>query len=305
MREAVVDSFEVEPLARVPDYDIATAMNLICRLKDSEPLAYPVYRFGERSDTLDYPMVLVVGDSYFWNIINPGIPKEVFGNEAYWYFGHLVYPDFYYKPTYVSDLDLKEEVEKQDVILLMTTERFLYKFDWKFIDNLYALYGVTSEYDKVFEYQSQILMNNEWVASIISKARLRNIPVEEMLYLDARYIYKEQEPVNYAVYYGISEQEELIRRDPEWMTLIEKKADEKNIGIDEMVRIDAEYMLSTSNPDAYEIYRQIEQNKNMLRGDSLRLEQINKAASYYRIEPEEMLYREAEKMLRTQSDLVP
>jgi hypothetical protein len=305
LRDVTIDSFQVEHSARTPDYDMAGAMNLMFRLKDREPLAYPVYRFGEKQAGMSFPMVLVVGDSYYWNIFNTGIPREVFGNEAFWYFGRLVYPDFYYQPTYTENLDIRAEIEKQDVILLMTTERFLYKFDWSLTDKLYSIWGKISAYDKVDDYASQITGNDEWFAMIIKKAAMKGISVEEMLYLDAKYVYREQEPENYMVFYGIRELEAQIRKDPDWMKEITAKAREKAISLEEMIRIDAEYMLSTNHPKAYSNYVRIRDMKETILKDSLLSLQTRREAAYFRMEYEEMLQIKAENMATATGRLTP
>ncbi len=119
---------------------IGVTLNLLCRLPTNEDLAYPVYRF-EENPAKDKHMVLVIGDSYYWNIFNTRIPKHLFKNEAFWYFYAQLYPETYYKPTWAKDLNLKVEIEKQDVIFLMVIERFLHKNGWNFIEEAYALYG--------------------------------------------------------------------------------------------------------------------------------------------------------------------
>jgi hypothetical protein len=249
-------------------------------------------------------MVLVVGDSYYWNIVNTRIPAELFRNEAFWYFGKLVYPEFYAHPTYVKDLNVREEVEKQDVILLMTTERFLYKSDWNFIDALYSIYGVSSEYDRTYDYASQITINDEWFSMIIGKAKRQHLKVEEMLELDARFTYHEQEPQNYAVYYGVSEMESRIKKDKEWLESVRQKAAESNTPIDDMIRIDAEYMLSTTNPEAYQTYLRIQKNRKAILNDSTLAGETKKDAAYFLLDFEEMLYIKAEQMMKKQ-DFIP
>lgn len=301
LRKAGIDTFLVEETARTPDYDMASAMNLLFKLKDKVPLAYPEYRFEERQENMDYPMVLVVGDSYYWNIFNTGIPKEIFANEAFWYFGNLVYPDYYFQPTFVDDLDIQTEVEKQDVILLMTTERFLYKFDWKLIDELYSIYGATSAFNKTYDYACQITRNDEWFERVSIKAARKDIPLYEMLHIDAKYIYGEQEPLNYAVYYGVNETEERIRSDKDWLNNVAQKARERNTTLDLMIREDAEYILSESSPEAYTIYVQIRDNMQTILNDSLLKNQTYRDAIYYHIDFDEMLFIKAEKMIEQSS----
>ena len=241
-------------------------------------------------------MVLAVGDSYYWNIYNTRIPAELFANDAFWYFGKLVYPEHYSRPSFVDDLNLQEEIEKQDVILLMATERFLYKFDWTLVNRLYSLYGKSSRFDRVYDYTGQITNNDEWFNLVINKAGLRNLSLDSMLYGDARYTYSQSEPENYAVFYGVGEQEERIRGDAAWMRDISEKAARKGSSIEEMIRLDAGYVLSNENPEAVRKYKEIHDRMTLIRQDSSLLEEIRKEAAYYYLDFEEMLYIRAEEM---------
>lgn len=297
MRKAWIDTISVEEVARPPDYDIASAMNLVYRLKENQPLAYPSYRFEGNAENKDYPMVLVVGDSYYWNIVNSDIPKELFKNEAFWYFGKLVYPDFYYNPTYVADLDIQKEVEKQEVILLMSTERFLYKFDWQFIDKLYSIYGVTSRLDRLYYYTSQILSNDEWFSDVIEKAKMRNTTLEEMLMLNAKYTYYTNEPFKYNIVYCMGDFEEKVRNDQSRMEEIARKAGEKNISLEEMIAIDAEYTLAESIPEEFQIHQMLQKKMDFIRNDSVLREATQREADFYYLNFDEMLWIKAEQLL--------
>ena len=69
-----------------------------------------------------------------------------------------------------KDLDLRKEVEKQHVIFLMITERFVHKFDWRFIDQLYELYTPDWLQDPVYDKINRIMMHAPWYADVIKKA---------------------------------------------------------------------------------------------------------------------------------------
>lgn len=296
LRKVEVDTIVTAEPSRNPDYDMGDAMNLLIKLKDEVAMAYPEYTFEPASDQHDRPNVLVVGDSYYWHIYNSLIPREVFNNEPYWYFGRAVYPDFYYNPTYVSEINFKEEIEKQDVILLMTTERFLYKFDWHLINALYDLYGMNSRYDKLDKYISEICDNDEWFNRMIIESKHKKQSIEESLIENGRYSYWDQDPLAYAVYYGVEEQAVKIRQDESWLKKTKIKAQEAQISLDEMIQQDAAYLLSQSNQEAYDIWTRLENNKSIILQDSLLTRQINEQASYYQLTFEEMLQIQAEQL---------
>jgi hypothetical protein len=297
MPEAIIDTFQVEKHARRPDYDVGKTLNLLWRLKEKEPLAYPVYRFEEKPENTK-PMVLVVGDSYYWNIFNTGIPKNLFKNEAFWYFFSQVYPDSYYSPKSVDDLNIKEEIEKQDVIFLMVTERFLYKFSWSFLEKTYAIYAPISEYDRVFSYKNAILGYDVWFNNVIDKARNRNITLGEMLDLEARYQFQQVEPEKFYIFDGLNYYINQIVQTPDWIEKIKAKAEQNNLDLDELLIVEADYAFKNYKPEAYDKFAKIQQYKNRILDDSTlyrRTEQL--AAKYYKTF-EEMLQIEAERMAK-------
>lgn len=297
MRNVSIDSLEIQDHTRTSDRDMGLALNLLFPMPENGPFAYPVFQYEENPQNITRPMVLVIADSYYWNIFNTNIVYEVFKKPAFWYFGNLVYPETYDNPIFAVNLNLKEEIEKQDFLFLMVTERFLHKFDWGLVDNLYKIYGIRSKYDKVYDYKGEIWIYTEWFNQVVEKAKQRNITVAEMLDLEAKYVYMTREVENYLICMGPAHYARLMRSDCNWLSQIQKKADEKQIGLDEMINIEAEYMLKTEHPDAFKTWMQIEQNKIQIKNDSLHFAKVKQAASYYYKTVDEMLQIEAEKML--------
>lgn len=130
-------NIEVTDEARDVDYDCGDLMNLLWKIP-SPNMAYVNLGF-EDDPKKKKPNVLVIADSYFWNINNMGIPEHLFNGYSYWYYNSTAYskgaPD-----KGVSQLNLKEEIEKKDVIIIMGTEVNLYRFGYGFIENAYNLY---------------------------------------------------------------------------------------------------------------------------------------------------------------------
>ncbi len=299
MPEAFIDSFQVETRSRRPDYDVGKTLNLMWQLNEKQSLAYPVYRF-EKNQEKNKPMVLAVADSYYWNIFNTRIPQNLFSNEDYWYFYSKVYPDTYSNPVFVGDLDLKEEIEKQDVILLMVTERFLYKFGWNFIEDAYSLYGEASEYDKVHKYKCDIWNYSEWFNSVIEKAEDRNLTLEEWLEVEAEYIYSQGDIDGFLTYKGPKHFEENIRRSPDWFGSFEIKAAEKNISVDKLIVKESENIFKINHPKAAARYYDIENSKLIILNDSTLLENAKLFADKYFLTKEESLQILAEKLSKNQ-----
>jgi hypothetical protein len=290
-----VDSLIVKATPERPDYDIASTLNLMFRLPPKEQLAYPVYRFEDNPEK-QRPMVLAIADSYYWNMYNAGIPKNLFKNYAFWYFYGRAYPESYGKDTFVKDLNLKQEIEKQDIIFLMVTERFLHKLGWGFIEDAYALYGPLSRIDTINNYICSIADYDAWFTKEIEKARVRNVTFEKDLSLNADYIYSQRDLNGLLMLKGPAYFEEEIRNDRRWLKEIQRKADEQNTVLYEMIRKDAIYMFETNYKESYQNYLKLKAIKETIISDSLLSNKINELAGQYYLTFEEALQIEAERI---------
>jgi hypothetical protein len=293
--EYYIDSLQVETYSRRPDYDVGKTLNLLFRLREKEKLAYPVYRFEDNTDK-DKPMVLTIADSYYWNIFNTRIPKNLFQNEAFWYFNKQIYPDSYYEPKHVGDINLKEEIEKQDVIFLMITERFLFKFGWNFIEDVFKLYGPTSVYNKMHDYKCKIWNYNVWFTGVIEDAKERNLSLEEMLELVAEYVYSQDNLEDFLMYKGPNFFAENINRDPSRLKTMETKAGEYNIVVDTIIQREANNIFQSKHPEILKNYNELENFKFKIVNDSLLLSDAQQYTKKYYLTLKESIQIKAEKM---------
>lgn len=293
--EYYIDSLQVDQKSRRPDYDIGKTLNLLFRLHEKNKLAYPIYRFEEKPN-IEKPNVLAIADSYYWNIFNTRIPKNLFQKENFWYFYKQIYPDFYSAPKNVSDINLQEEIEKQDVIFLMITARFLFKFGWNFIEDTYGLYGPSSKYDKIHDYKCDIWNYNVWFTSTIENAIKRNISLEEMLSLAAEYTYGQADIESLLMYKGIDYYKEVILNDPNRYKKLQALAIEKNIAIEELIEDQAKHNFKTKHPETYIRYNQLKSFKQKIKNDSLLLSDARKYAKKYYLTLEESIQINAELM---------
>ena len=285
---------EISRKPRDTDYDVGKTMNLLFPLPGYD-LAYPSFTF--REDSLKVrPMVLTVADSYYWNIFNTGLPKHLFANEAFWYFNAKVYPDTYYTPKSVDDLDIRKEIEKQQVIFLMVTERFLYKFDWGFIDRVYELYTPSWLRDPVYDNVNKIVRYSPWFDDVITKAKKNGINLEKQLYADAEYVLETDNKTEYLVWKGPEYYEHKIRSDSAWLANVSRKASEKGISMEEMLAIDDDFLFKTEEPGLYDIYYGIRATEEKIRSNGELMESTTKEAEKYRSDPVLMIRLRAEQL---------
>jgi hypothetical protein len=270
LRKVQVAGYEVAREPRDTDNDVEKPMNLVFPLK-SEILAYPVWEIDTMNEYYR-PMVLAVADSYYWNIFNTRIPKHVFANEAFWFFNSKVYPDTYFSPTWVKNLDLKKEIEEKDVIFLMVTERFMHKFDWQFIDMVYDLYTPTWLLNPVYRNMNRVVNNDELFAKLIKQAGQDSIPLEEVIRQEAMYIYYTEDKSHYLIDNGVEYFKKMIREDSGWYAHVTMKADEHGILAEEQLKKDAEYTFNQNYPELYEIYLGIQ---NLIQGMKSHLDDLD------------------------------
>ncbi len=294
MPEMWVDTIEYAARPRSTDNDVSKTMNLLHE-PPMDTMAYPQLAFGDTAGK-DRPNVLVVGDSYYWNIFNTRLPRHLFKNEAFWYFYHLVYPDTYSGEKTVAEVHLREETEKQDIILLMVTHRFLFKFDWGFVNDLYRLYAPTSDLDRLHDNKITITKDNHWFTQVIQKARERDVPVGKMLELDALYMLETYKLPVYLSLYGPAHYGKKIRQDEDWLRQVREKAKSRGIAFEEMIAMDAAYMFRKQHPKLYEKYQYIQDVSRRIRSDSIWMKDILRKARHYQMTPEEMIRCDAEWM---------
>lgn len=131
------DSIEVcQP--KFEDYDIGDGMNMLFRI-ESFDMAYPKL-YTEDTTGKSRPSLIVVSDSYYWEMFNYGFPRS-FGSNQFWYYNKQVYPDYYNNQLETSQVDLAQSVAEHDVFIIMGTEATLPEFGWGFIERLYDFFS--------------------------------------------------------------------------------------------------------------------------------------------------------------------
>ncbi len=280
------------------DYDIGKTINLLFRLPHP-PMPYPKFSFSSQPEK-QKPMVLAVADSYYWNIFNTTVPSNIFANEAFWYFNAKVYPDFYYGEKWVKDLDLKAEIEKQDIIILSVTERFLYKFGWNFIEEVYDLYTPQYSGNIVEKFERQIRMDAGWFDNIVLKAQKDGISLEDAIRQEATFQAWAQETDTYLTWFGQEYYESVIRNDRKWNEAIIAKAAENKKSYEDQLTEDADYIFRENKPTIHQKYNLIRKYVSSIRSDPSWLQQIAGKAASFEMDTTTMIQVDAEFMANQQ-----
>lgn len=166
------------------DYDIADGMNLLFRLK-SFKMAYPKIS-TENIVGKTRPRVLVISDSFYWDMFYFGISKS-FKDDHFWYYNKQVYPESNKKSLMVKELDLEKEIEKHDVFVVMATSSNINGLGWGFFDNVEILFK-SKNADQINAIRQSIKGDKNWMKQIEQKAKLRGISADSMLTTDALWL---------------------------------------------------------------------------------------------------------------------
>ena len=181
---------EIKKQLQSPDNDIEKGMNLIFDLPN-HPMPYLKIKPEKQSDFTSKSVV--IADSYYWQLFNMGFSTKVFKEGQFWFYSKQVFPKRNNKETRVKDLNLKEELLEQDIIILLTTEPVLKRQYWGFVDQAYDVFfnpNLNDLQSEIKEQAEKIKKNKTLMKNIEEKAKKRNIPIDSMLMMDAEYILK-------------------------------------------------------------------------------------------------------------------
>jgi len=183
MVDLQITGFDFPDDLRHADYDIADGMNLLCKLPYYK-MAYPKIKYVETPDAY-MPVVLTIGDSYYWHIFGQGHTQRFFSHNIYRYYNVQAYDDHTGSFTHIQQSEIEEDVFRNDFIFLMFTESTLARFALGFIEDVYFyLYNRDRMKSKIREIRG----NGEWMEQIKEKAEESEVTIEEMIYLDAKWV---------------------------------------------------------------------------------------------------------------------
>lgn len=221
------------------DFDIEKTMNLLFPMAHQN-LAYPKIEF----DTVgkDRPNVLTIADSYFWSIFDNKIPHQVFANTDFWYYNATVYPDIWGEnASYVKNLNQKEEILKQKVILVMITEMNLYRAFWKFEETAEDVLAITNTSSNLFFTTQTILFNDIYYKSLLDYSSQRFIAFDDCLRKISNFVtLSKLKPRNYiSKAFLVLNYIKQLKSNPEILKQIKEKAEIKNISMAQAIFDDA------------------------------------------------------------------
>jgi len=188
----VMDSIEVVDTARSRDADVLKSMNLYSNPAQNMKLAYPNIKF-EADSLKNTTRVLTISDSYWYGPVYMGVPRNCFAGGEFWYYNNRVVPTRVAgEKTEVWELDLKKEIESNQVIMILYSDGNLSSFGNTFIPDVYEMYTSPKTYYERYEKNKQIQVYAKQVREIpgllkkaTQKSKNLQIPLDSAIKLDA------------------------------------------------------------------------------------------------------------------------
>ncbi len=192
--ELLLSDIEISEEQRGNEYDLGNLLNLLYPIKTYE-LAYP--KFGYKQTDRYRPKVLVIGDSFYWSLYYSGIPSNIFNCLEFWYYSSKYYNDGTDKPqAEVKDIDILSEISKFEYIIILQTDGGLNNFGFGFFNKIIKAQNNPDKTSDIQEYIDKISNDPKWMIQIKEKAKQRRISVEEMIEIDAEYMYNQDNEIS-------------------------------------------------------------------------------------------------------------
>lgn len=186
----VMKGFRWSDSIQSPDDDIGKSLNLIFPVK---PLlmGYPDYNF-ESPDQKAKVRMMVIGDSFFWNLFDIRLAPRSLESIDFWYYNYQVYHTDGRPMELAENADNCLESETNNVVMIMASESNLNGLGWGYIDDAFD-YFVLKRKDRILDkmvrsYETKIRMDQAWMMTIRAKAEAAKIPLDSMIHLDAVYL---------------------------------------------------------------------------------------------------------------------
>lgn len=111
---------EISDTARDSEADFEEPMNLLFKISDLR-YYYPKFEMTTPSEGNFRPRVIIIGDSFFWQIKNLRLMMHVFSEDSrYWYYFSKSFPLSDLAGSEMKDVDVMKEIESADLVILFS-----------------------------------------------------------------------------------------------------------------------------------------------------------------------------------------
>ena len=227
------------------DYDAGEGMNLLVGQMHSKKMAYPRYQYVDTGNSK--PPLLVVGDSYNFGLEMTGMQNKVFSDYKFLYYFKELLPYSEDKEAFLK-LNLKEEIEKHKVFIMIATEHNLKDYGWGFAEKALNIMNgkeenILDDYTREVKLMELVVRKNkDWYDDVVEQAFETKQNIDTLVVEAARYAvmqkHKKKEDNS-----PLMDMVEQIKANPKWMNDIKARAIKKGISLDSAIILDARWQL--------------------------------------------------------------
>lgn len=174
------------------EYDLGELLNLYYPLPAAEHKV-PIAVFDSTQKAYR-PNVLIIGDSYWWNIADTRTPDYQFHEHSFLFYFNTAHLNRCKNYQPVVETDIRKEIEQADYVILTCTETNDNRFPFGFPEKALGLYGdpyweASADKEKtILLKMDDIRFNEQWMKDIRKKALANHLYPEEQIRQDAEWV---------------------------------------------------------------------------------------------------------------------
>ena len=184
------EGVEWSDTARWSDNDFEGPLNFFFRL-DHSRYVYPKLKLLESSKNNFRPKVIVIGDSFFWQLKDQKMMKDIFSEDSkfWYYFGTTSFPIGDVAGVPINKIDIIQELQTADLVILMGSMGTMNAFPFGVTDYFYDNISNPEIFAGIKEY---IRYKPDWFEKLSKAAVLQKKPVDELIELEAKRILRDK-----------------------------------------------------------------------------------------------------------------
>lgn len=299
MPDILWNGFEFSDTIRNTDYDIGEGMNLLWEISYPR-MAYPRISFKSDSSKTK-PVVLGIGDSFYKNFYYDDIPQNLFIQNGFWYYNKEVENSNDGVTKQVKQLNYREEIEKQNVIILIASETNLWRFPFGFTENAYDLYSYSGADGKMKNYRKLILLDPDWCRKLQKRSEENHKTFETILNQEIESLIANENEFNKKTEKDLVEMFEKKIYFNEFLLSEEiKKAKQKGIKLEECIKIDGKWLFDNEFgfvKNEPTIGHELKYYEDQIKNNPELMKAVEKKAKDNKISIAEMIRRDASWLL--------
>ena len=227
-------------------------LNLMFHIKD--PTLQRQAHVSVQCDSCYKPKVLFISDSFIW-AFNEQLPeKELVEHKEVWYYNTTSFDGFELERHDLNDLNRLRRVLRADYVIFSACSHQWYDGTMGFAKGILEDLN-DRELVKLSLTMNEIEADTNWIKALKIQTELLSEPLEKVLEIEAlnvingNHLLKDDTEVSDEALFNakVARIKKELRNNPEAMESIEKKAKERGCSVEEMLELDAQWVVNYQN----------------------------------------------------------